>query len=98
MFNGLSDPDPANWTPDDITTLIGNIVGIALFVAQGITVIFVLLGAFYYLTAYGNEERASQGKKTILWALIGLIVMMVSRLVIASIWGNVSANPISFPF
>jgi uncharacterized membrane protein len=35
---------------------------------------FVFYGAFLYFTAYGDENRALQAKKTITYAFVGLII------------------------
>lgn len=88
----------ADYTPDSVSDTLGNIVELALVIAGGIAVIYILVGAFYYLTAYGNEEKANQGKKTITWAIVGLVVILLSRVIIATVWSAVSSNPVDLPF
>ncbi len=61
----------ANWFSNNILPLV---IGIGVFVA----VIFVFYGAFLYFTAYGDENRAMLGKKTITYAFIGLIIVGLS--------------------
>lgn len=39
---------------------------------------FVFYGAFLYFTAYGDENRALQAKKTITYAFIGLVIGAVA--------------------
>ena len=40
--------------------------------------IMILVGAFFLMTAAGNPERASTGKKTILYAVIGFVVILLA--------------------
>jgi len=78
--------ESAGWTLEDFFgksgSLLDNVLNIALTLGGGIAVIFVLIGAFYYFTAYGNEEKANKGKTTITWALIGVAVIVLSKLLI----------------
>lgn len=39
-----------------------------------VTVGFVFWGSFQYFTAYGDENKAAQAKKTIAYAFVGLII------------------------
>jgi len=41
-------------------------------------VIMVLVGAFQMMTAAGNPEKFSQGKKTLTWAAIGFAVVLIA--------------------
>ena len=63
-------------------TLFGNILNIALALGGGIAVIFILIGAFQYFTAFGNEEKANKGKTTVMWAIIGVIIIILAKVVI----------------
>lgn len=40
--------------------------------------LFVIIGAIQMLTAFGNDEGLGAGKKTIAWALIGLVISLLS--------------------
>jgi uncharacterized membrane protein len=42
-----------------------------------IVVIFVFYGAFLYLTAYGDENRATMAKKTLTYAFVGLAIALL---------------------
>lgn len=43
-----------------------------------LAILFILIGAFQFMTAGGNEERIKKGKKTLLWAIIGLIIILLA--------------------
>lgn len=74
--------DPSAWSLNDVNTLIDNIRILALDLIGGVAVIFILIGAFWYLTAFGNEEKAQKGKTTLMWAIIGLVVIILAQVII----------------
>ncbi len=49
--------------------------------------IMVLIGGFYMVTAAGNPEKFSTGKKTILYAAVGFVVILLAKGVAAAIQG-----------
>lgn len=76
---------PEEYTLDTILMLLKNVQTLALSIAGGIAVIFLLIGAFWYFTAFGNEEKANKGKTTIMWAIIGIIVIILSAVIVDTI-------------
>jgi len=50
--------------------------GVQVLIAFGI--LFIVLGAFFYVASGGNEERKSQGKEMIFGSIIGIIIVMSS--------------------
>ena len=41
--------------------------------------IAILIGAFMFVTAAGNPEKVKTGRKIIIWAIIGLVIIMMSK-------------------
>lgn len=64
--------------------------------AVAIAVLFLMYGALQYFTAYGDENRATNAKKTITYAFIGLIIafmaMGIAGLVEQSVTSRQSLN------
>lgn len=73
---------PEGWTLETVFELIKNVKNLALSLGGGIAVIFILIGAFWYFTAFGNEEKAQRGKTYVTWALIGVIVIILAEVII----------------
>jgi len=48
-----------------------------------IAVAFIIYAGFLMMTAAGNEEQVESGKKIIIWASIGIIVILFSWVIIA---------------
>ena len=65
---------PEQGVNDIIITVLNIIIGVAFVIA----VLFLVIGGFRYITAQGNEESAEKGRKTIVNALIGIVVIILS--------------------
>lgn len=65
-----------------LSGLIFFILDIALYVVGSISVLFLIIGGFRYVTAHGNEEQAEGAKKTITHAMIGFIIVVLSFAII----------------
>jgi len=68
----------------------GDLVHVFLLVAQGflailgiLAVVFIVVGGFEMVIAAGNEEMYLKAKKTIIWAILGLVVATLSFSIIA---------------
>lgn len=81
----LPSGDPSTWNLDTISVIIANVIKIAAELGSGIAVILILIGAFYYFTAFGNEEKATKGKTIVMWAIIGLIVIILANVIIFTV-------------
>jgi hypothetical protein len=77
--------------PGDLNELILKIINYILGVTLAIDVLFLIIGGFFYITSAGNESRASKGKTTVINAVIGLVVIVLSY-VIANVVANFFVN------
>jgi hypothetical protein len=68
-----------------LTTIIYWILGLS----GGIAVLFLILGGLQYITSSGNKDRAEAAKQTILYAVIGLVVIALSFVIVAFVAQNV---------
>jgi hypothetical protein len=58
--------------------LIYNAIRIFLTFAGAIAVLFIVIGGFWYITSAGNEEQAEKGKNTLLNAIWGILIIVLS--------------------
>lgn len=72
----LLDPLGNNATiPSLISRLFTALVYLAAFIAP----IFIIWGAFQILTSAGNAEKLGAGKKTILYTVIGFLIVLSAK-------------------
>lgn len=55
--------------------------------------LMILVGAFYFLTAGGSPERIKTGQKIMLWTIIGLGIILFSRIIISIIESILKGTP-----
>jgi len=76
--NGLGcdviSPDAAGGLQTFITKIILNIIGIVLALTGYIAFFFILFGGFQFLTGGSNAPQIEKARKTILNAVIGLVI------------------------
>lgn len=66
-----------NYGGETFTSVLGNIMGKLLLPIGGpICGILVIVGGFQMMTAAGDPEKFSKGKKTLLYAAIGFAVLL----------------------
>ncbi|HYV33379.1 MAG TPA: hypothetical protein VE973_00830, partial [Candidatus Limnocylindria bacterium] len=79
---GLRCPGPGTST---VNGLIVTIIGWLLSISFGLAVLFLIIGGFRYITSAGNEESAEAGKKTIINAIIGIVIIILSYVIVSVI-------------
>jgi hypothetical protein len=59
--------------------LVNKVSGWMMVVALVVAPLMILLGGFYMLTATGDTKRTTKGKQIILWAVIGLAIILFTK-------------------
>lgn len=72
-----------------IVSVITDVINILSYVAGILVVILVIIGGFKYITSGGEAQKAASGRQTILYALIGLVVVVLSRQLLLFVLGKV---------
>lgn len=95
-YRGLVNSDCSIKSPNDvggissfIFKIVLNVVEIMLQLVAYISVGFVMYGGFLYLASAGSADKIAAGKKTILNALIGLVLSFFSVAIVALIAENI---------
>lgn len=77
--------------------LIVKIINILLAVAFLVAVLFLIIGGFRYIASAGNEEAAEKGRNTIINALIGIVVIILSYVIVRVVSSAVSSGGTNSP-
>lgn len=62
--------------------LIKRILNILLTLGGVVAVLFIVLGGYEYITSRGSEERAKSGRKTMTYAIIGLVAILLAFMLV----------------
>lgn len=74
--------DPTNFTPNTVVSTLKLIQKFLIYLAAFESVVGLSLAGFQYFTAYGDEAKAGQAKKTMYWVLIGAIVIILANVIV----------------
>jgi len=53
-----------------------------LYLGGGLAVLFLIIGGIRYIVAAGNEEQIKAAKNTIIYAIVGLILIVISIVIV----------------
>jgi hypothetical protein len=63
----------------DLLALIETVVNYLLWIAIVMAPLVIIIAAFMFLTAGGNEKRVGTARKMFLWAIVGITVALISK-------------------
>ena len=66
----------------DIPEFIQLILDQALPIVLAIAVMCIMYGGFIIATAGGSESKYSQGKSAVMWAVVGLLVVVAAKAIV----------------
>src|ERR1017187_733261 len=71
-----------NTTTSGFQTLLNNVVNIFSAIFGIIAVIMIIVGGLRYITSGGDSSRVGAAKTTIIYALVGLVVVVLAQLIV----------------
>ena len=74
--------DTATGGVSSVNKLITQIVNILSVIVGVVAVIMIIFGGFKYITSGGKQESVTAAKNTILYALIGLIIVALAQIIV----------------
>jgi hypothetical protein len=80
-----TDPDTACTDPDaeaNVNQLIRTVINIFSVIVGVIAVIMIIYGGFKYITSGGDSGKISAAQQTIIYAIVGLIIVALAQIVV----------------
>ncbi len=75
-----------------IASIFRLIINWALAISFIVAVIMLIIGGFRYITSAGNASTAEAGKNTIVNALIGIVIIVLSYIIVQIVYRFVSGQ------
>jgi hypothetical protein len=66
----------------DVNCVIRKVVNILSIVVGVVAVIMIIVGGFRYITSGGKQESVTAAKNTILYAVIGLVIVALAQVIV----------------
>ena len=76
---------------NDIRVVIGNVVKAILGLSGLAALIMCVYGGILWVTSMGNPKRIEEGKQTLIWAVIGLVVLFASYAAVNEVISTLAA-------
>lgn len=93
LAQGLGPTTPfAGTSGSGLMSAIRTIINVLLIFASLVAVIMIIYGGVRYIISRGDEDEAAAAKNTILYAVIGLIVIGLSAAIVNFVIGAISGQ------
>lgn len=86
---GSCDGTPAT----SVNDVVGLIIDIFSWIVGVVSVIMVIFGGFQYVTSAGDSAKAAKGRQTILFALVGLVIVALAQVIVVFVLNSVTTAP-----
>ncbi len=68
--------------PETINGLISTVINLFSLVVGVVSVIMIIIGGFKYITSNGDSGSVGGAKNTILYAIIGLVIVALAQVIV----------------
>lgn len=93
-FTENPDPNSCKETGGDTAAKINNvikkIINLLSVIVGVIAVIMIIIGGFRYITSGGSDTGVTSAKNTILYAIVGLIIVALAQLIVRFVLRNIT--------
>lgn len=73
-----------------INNLIRTVINILSIVVGVVAVIMIIIGGLRYIISGGDSGNVTAAKNTILYALVGLVIVALAQIIVRFVLGNVT--------
>lgn len=73
-----------------VNSLVHDIINIFSWVVGVVSVIMIIVGGFRYITSGGDSNNVSAAKNTIIYAIIGLIIVALAQFIVQFVLNKVT--------
>lgn len=88
------DTCPAN-APKTAQNVVVEVINILSLLGGALAVIMIIVGGFRYIVSSGNQEQTKSAKNTIVYAVVGLVIIAVAQVIVQFVLNktNNATNP-----
>jgi hypothetical protein len=66
----------------NLVDVITDVINIFSWIVGAVSVIMIIYGGFRYITSAGNDANVTSAKNTILYAIIGLVIVALAQVIV----------------
>ncbi|MBI2037897.1 MAG: hypothetical protein HYT15_03125 [Candidatus Magasanikbacteria bacterium] len=76
----------------EVSVIIATVIKAALGIIGAITLLMFVYGGFQWLTSAGNAEKVTAGTQTMIWAVIGVALVLGSYILLSTFLNFLTRN------
>lgn len=77
--------DAEKYGPTAVSYILADIIVVMLQLAGVLAIYFIVTSGFNYVKAFGRDEEIQKAKKGLTWAIVGLLVVILSYAIVQNI-------------
>ncbi len=74
------------------TPKLSSILNIVIGIIAAISILFIAIGALRYILSDGDPQKASRGKETVIYAVVGLLISITAEALVALVLNNLNGS------
>lgn len=79
----------------DIPTIVGRLISAILGITGALALLMFVWGGVQWLTSGGAPDKVKKGKDTLIWATVGLAVIIMAYALVSAIVGALTVGSVS---
>ena len=88
----VNDPNcNASGANDTVNSLLADVINIFSLIVGVVSVIMIIIGGLRYITSGGDSNNVSAAKNTILYAIVGLVIVALAQLIVRFVLSRATA-------
>ena len=98
VYQGVSDAtgststcSTSNNIQSGVKSVATNVVNILSIVVGVVAIIMIIIGGFRYITSGGESGNVSGAKNTLLFAIVGLVIVALAQIIVHWVLGSASS-------
>lgn len=75
---------------DSVNNIIKTVINVFSLVVGVISVIFIIVGGFKYITSGGDSNSVTSARNTIMYAIVGLVIVALAQIIVQFVLNRVT--------
>lgn len=91
ISTGFNNVEPINGADNDISLPLQAIMNTIMGIIAAVCVIVIVIGGIQYMTSTGDPGKVKKAKDTILYGIIGLVIVILAAVIVNVVIVNILA-------
>lgn len=80
-----------------VSSLVKKVINILSWIVGVVSVVMIIIAGFKYVTSGGNDSSVASAKNTILYAVVGLVIVAMAQVIVRFVLTNLDTGGTTGP-